>query len=1322
MCEPRLMVPTLLVFFQLLAIRTTSGCVSPTANTTISNNVTINASCVSVVYSNVTFNSGLPLRISLSEWHTASTGGAGGGDLVLSVMNSSLVNGSTIVVDAGDVAASSSIPQPNSVTITVSQLIGTLGGIMFKGTFPRNTSIVVSNAVMRIATGPSFSFLFDSMNPQMGIGIGFLNVTLQGASSVLLQRISFNGTVGYIQSAYPIYFGGPRGLFTVANGSYFTMSELTMDAPALNLSLVSSSLFVFAGDMLISNGSQFLLTSSAVEVYGDVMTFNGTTSVTNNSVFAITNSNFSSLGGLGMYFYNDITVSVSSQWYLTGAVIDTENDALDHWGTETVNSGSALFFDSCVLKSRSTWETGSACAVDYIADIIVDGPTSQWFMRDVMIYADHIRGAMWNCGLAVSGGIYLQAGATMFWDRCNISSYDSSGIYLTFSISGSSRAFLSNCLLRASWAVLELSPTLSGGSLLAIVNTLLVRVDPPTGDSILPGICTFVGDLNVSNHSLFHFSGNTLTTLEANESTTTHVTGMTLDRVIVSGFSSIKMQNCSFYSPFSTGINFTGSVDVRDYSTFQLLKFSVAAPKGSVFQAMLQFHIVNNSAMTMQNWNVSGSQAMRLYGVTVTNSWMLLQNMSIFVSLSFPCIVFAAVFLLDGNTTSYASLLDLNCLSSASAPIQGLPSAVGVGTFFVRCFQFNGVAAPTSLWPAGYTPLVCGMCTALSDCFVPLTARPLPSTIACGSVCSCVTTLPILTEDPLCLPATGAVGLPEVSTAAPHSLEPSTLIPATSRPSTAAPSSAPMRNHTSTAALSVTRDTASLTLTAPRSESPVLSSSPSASKSDQPTAGTKSLLISSDETISRTQSSSPTWTLPVPIPPARLPPVGGVFASAVALSAATTFPATAFAVQRTMLLGALSLCSFSLDTALDVATSPTSLLVGGEPNGFLRGAVVGNWLLWAGCVLLAVIVAKVIAITSKKSLIASWDELSLPGNFVTPFSFLSQPTVMCSLAMVAHSTSAGDVVFGVISLTGIGIVCGVATLFITVKFGSRTVLRKPSRRRPRLACLFAASRFLFESREEWVDRVPHFTARLGKIFESCRGGGVQWFAAYEAWYAVTGGLIGGLMPSDGSTCNHLLIATTVLAALYVLMLVIFRPYASKVDASVSLANGLLNLAASVEALMSADDSIVAATNSASQYVSLASVSLMMLQTVLMFAIEARPPLWLQRISRLCKKSDAPSPPCEIEVEQAEAFGTSELLPAPLAPTELREVLKTLKVLLERVAAMMHETEITEAERHFRLEQLIQLISSSKNGSRHCQQAPYHRHHDVLEDVKGVQQF
>ena len=1336
-----------IIIFFLIAASSISGsqeCTNQVVNSSLTSPTAVNLSCSSLIYINVTFQSGLPLRINLSDWILAARTSSGGlsTGLTLTLRNTSFVSGSTIVIDAGTLANITITGLHPQVTITMSQIIGDAGGIMFVGRFPSNTSILVVDAVMRIDTRPSFAFLFDSNNAMMGIGIGFLNVTLQDASSVLLQRIRFNATVKQGLSAYPIYFGGPGdGVFILANGSHFTMSQLimTIDA-AFNASLNTSSLLVLAGNAVVANNSEWTMEDSSIDLLGDVILFNGTIFVTGHSVFSFRSTNMTSLGGQGPFLNNDITVDWGSQFFMKDMVIVTEFEALQDWASMYIYNGSSMFFDTCVMKSRSPWYcegcSESSASVVELGGITVVGFGSQWFMRDVLIRGDNVHSVVWNGGLNVENVLSARDGGIAYMQRCNISSMDSYAVYVSSTIIiGGSGFYLIDNQFTASWEALQLESTsIADGSVLIIANSSLVRVDPPGGNrwiDLAPGTLRTSGDVNLTNRSLMLITNVSIVSTEANMSTPTHVTGITFERLIVTGCSSLKMTNCTIVSPFSTGINFTGPVLVTEFSTLQLTMLTIVAQKGCALLSLMPMVATNYSALVMLDINVtSGLAGMQLFAVSLVNkSWMLIERVSWNVLGIFPCFGFSVAagggLSVDSNRSSSLSFLDVDCTTSSTPPFVGYPIVVPVGTLVARCVTVNGGLAPSALWPTGSSSFSCGQCFASVDCFLPLVRLPVPVSIACGSPCSCSnTTVGIQPEGPMCLPSPGpftvtppATAPPATTSAAPHTSTGAPLPPTSGVPVTAAPPPSTHRPRTTTPALTATRAVLSVTMqSVSESEKDSATSDLELTASSHETHGSSTFSSSRGEV---TESNTGTSIIPFAQARPRVVNSGG-FASAVSFSAAAVLPATAFAVQRSLVVNALSQCSFSFDTPLDLATSPTAMLIGQESNGYLRGAVVGNWLLWLGCVALAAIIAKIISRRTGSPLITGLEALSLPGNFITPFSFLSIPTVSCCTALIAHSTGSSDMFIAVISLGAIALLWGAGTMFITVWFGSTSVRAAVNRSSFRFRPVGRLARYMFESEKEWVDHpsrasLYHFTPRLGKIFEACRERR-HWFSCYEVWYAIAVGLIGGIMPSDSHGCNMLLYVTTALSCVYVLLLVFFRPYATRADGVVTMLNGLLSIAAGVEALSSAGDSVVQATSAASQYVSLASVGLYVLQVVLPMLLAGRIPRSIKNMLAARRKKsttdDLLNPqqmaPLEIERGGLAVPGSMEIAPQ-LNPTDRREVLTRLTQLLRRVndeehtmiAGRVIHRRLTRAEVDYRLGELIQLAVAVREGGKNA---------------------
>ena len=245
--------------------------------------------------------------------------------------------------------------------------------------------------------------------------------------------------------------------------------------------------------------------------------------------------------------------------------------------------------------------------------------------------------------------------------------------------------------------------------------------------------------------------------------------------------------------------------------------------------------------------------------------------------------------------------------------------------------------------------------------------------------------------------------------------------------------------------------------------------------------------------------------------------------------------------------------------------------------------------------------------------------------------------------------------------------------------------------------------------------MPNFTGRFGKIFESHKRGS-QWFASYEMLYSCAGGVIGGMIPASDSTCNRLIVATTAMSSLYFLMLVMFRPYASKFDSAVTFLNSILNLAGNIEALTGADDAVVSATNAAAQNLSAASVACLVLQEVLKVAAEHRVPRpirWLREL--LETRNDNKKRRSEEVADDQINYHKGSPHPSALGPPdfpfsnvthrltagELNDVLLCLNAVLRRVVDHRPHHRDTQAEIYHRLEMLVGAAAISAASRRQC---------------------
>lgn len=299
------------------------------------------------------------------------------------------------------------------------------------------------------------------------------------------------------------------------------------------------------------------------------------------------------------------------------------------------------------------------------------------------------------------------------------------------------------------------------------------------------------------------------------------------------------------------------------------------------------------------------------------------------------------------------------------------------------------------------------------------------------------------------------------------------------------------------------------------------------------------------------------------------------------------------AVQQALLQMRLASCEVDLEGAQDLSTSPTQLSFGPAVGAPLRGGIVGNAILFVGCLLLCVAVTVVRAQTLSedarrgigRSLLErlrhSASLLSAPGVLTAPFLFLLQPTVTLSVAaMVAASEwETRDIATGSCGLLVIVGLLGYVTATLGLRF--RAVAVEVSRDGDGESGRGAVTRALdwtFSPRYEWEDAalshragVSHFTARYGGMFVAYRSG---WhvFLLFELWVSFAAGVVGGLIvPGDAARCEGLLIAVCVLNCVTLAAMALVRPYNSRFDTLQAVLNAVLGVVWSILVLVPGHD-------------------------------------------------------------------------------------------------------------------------------------------------------
>ena len=167
------------------------------------------------------------------------------------IKNLSLMNGAVLVVDSN--GWTFTLP---SVSILIQSLTGSDGALVFRGTFPGGTSILVSDVNMTAssATAPKLA-QFDPYNPTWAKLVMLVNFSLVNNASFVMQRSTFNATPS-ANGGFPMYI---TGTLTVANRSTFAFISNSWIASSTGS--YSYAFYMESSPVTISSSSQWTFTS-----------------------------------------------------------------------------------------------------------------------------------------------------------------------------------------------------------------------------------------------------------------------------------------------------------------------------------------------------------------------------------------------------------------------------------------------------------------------------------------------------------------------------------------------------------------------------------------------------------------------------------------------------------------------------------------------------------------------------------------------------------------------------------------------------------------------------------------------------------------------------------------------------------------------------------------------------------------------------------------------------------------------------------------------------------------------------------------------------
>ena len=212
-------------------------------------NDTIDTSCTSVAFVNVVAQGNMMINLSVAAMVQANQSAA---NMTVTIRNVSLLSGAALLIDSNGFSAAGP-----TISILVQNLTGTDGALVFIGSFPDGTSILVSDANMTASSSSAPTFAqFDVYHTTFAKVVMLVNFTLRNSASFLMQRSDFIA-LSSSNGGIPMYI---IGQLTVANASNFDFLSCTWAASSSSTQYSSYAFCMQSSPANIANLSQWTFT------------------------------------------------------------------------------------------------------------------------------------------------------------------------------------------------------------------------------------------------------------------------------------------------------------------------------------------------------------------------------------------------------------------------------------------------------------------------------------------------------------------------------------------------------------------------------------------------------------------------------------------------------------------------------------------------------------------------------------------------------------------------------------------------------------------------------------------------------------------------------------------------------------------------------------------------------------------------------------------------------------------------------------------------------------------------------------------------------
>ena len=532
------------------------------SDTTLLSSDMIMSSCTSVVLSNVTFHGvGTFANMSIGGILLANPTSP---IITLSLLNCIVSGGAVVFIDGivrGTMATMPVMPAV-STNILIQSLRGLNGAIVFRGSFPRHTSIIMTSTNMTAdsqAIAPTLPSL-DPYNATSAKMVMLVDLALVDNSSWTMQNSSLT-VIGQV-SWYAMFV---TGSLVIANESALVMLNIMLSSSFVTFFATHANISVTKSSKWMVGNSSFLATATDAAPAGQDLTYDAfyvslsSVVISDSSQWLFNNCSFSAARtapGSAVYAYGfDLTLS-----------------------TLIVQDHSTWAFASCIMDTR-TQISSSVCSSLYLRSNITVQRHSEWRMVTCIFSSSCLSGTSIAANIDHESLVVISDNSSWGWIACSMS-VTAAGMFCSSFLAGN---------LFSPQELNQLSVVISDMSVWSFVRcTILSQSLSLSTTSFAEGWLAIGATIWIANRSSFLFSRNNFVAVGMANA---YALDFTNSPITVSDASLFSISSCAITAVSASGAGDLGAfalycrsnVTIADSSewSWSSSNFSSSCPKGT---------------------------------------------------------------------------------------------------------------------------------------------------------------------------------------------------------------------------------------------------------------------------------------------------------------------------------------------------------------------------------------------------------------------------------------------------------------------------------------------------------------------------------------------------------------------------------------------------------------------------------------------------------------------------------------------------------------------------------------------------------------------